>query len=295
MAVKKMESFSVASGIFMNDMSLLSIVTITFNNFDELLHTVESVKDLKCCEHLIINGGKCQKTLEFLQSFSGKSISEPDQGISDAFNKGIKLSQGSAVILLNSGDILLDQTYPEKALHILKEHPEVDFVHANELYDDAMIGEFVMRPLRKQNNLYPNIGKGMPYRHQTMVVRKTVYEKVGLFDLKYVTSDYDWICRWEKSCIKFSGSAYYLQGNPVIKMDGGGISSTQEGKVILEAIQIIRQYNKNKRFIEKIISYTALMNRLVLFFGRLFLQKLGFINVLAKMKLRKYEKSIEIK
>ena len=295
MAVKKMENFSVAPGIFMNDLSLLSIVTITFNNFDELLHTVESVKDLKCCEHLIINGGKCQKTLEFLQSFSGKSISEPDQGISDAFNKGIKLSQGSAVILLNSGDILLDQTYPEKALHILKEHPEVDFVHANELYDDAMIGEFVMRPLRKRNNLYPNIGKGMPYRHQTMVVRKTVYEKVGLFDLKYVTSDYDWICRWENSCIKISGSAYYLQGNPVIKMDGGGISSTQEGKVILEAIQIIMQYNKNKRFIEIIISYTALMNRLVLFFGRLFLQKLGFINVLAKMKLRKYEKSIEIK
>ena len=295
MAVKKMENFSVAPGIFMNDMSLLSIVTITFNNFDELLHTVESVKDLKCCEHLIINGGKCQKTLEFLQSFSGTSISEPDQGISDAFNKGIKLSQGSAVMLLNSGDILLDQTYPEKALHILKEHPEADFVHANELYDDAMIGEFVMRPLRKQNNLYPNIGKGMPYRHQTMVVRKTVYEKVGLFDLKYVTSDYDWICKWELSLNKSHGKAYYSQGNPVIKMDGGGISSTQEGKVILEAIQIIMQYNKNKRFIEIIISYTALMNRLVLFFGRLFLQKLGFINVLAKMKLRKYEKSIEIK
>ena len=295
MAVKKMENFSVAPGIFMNDMSLLSIVTITFNNFDELLHTVESVKDLKCCEHLIINGGKCQKTLEFLESFSGKSISEQDQGISDAFNKGIKLSQGSAVMLLNSGDILLDQTYPEKALHILKEHPEADFVHANELYDDAMIGEFVMRPLRKQNNLYPNIGKGMPYRHQTMVVRKTVYEKVGLFDLKYVTSDYDWICKWELSLNKSHGKAYYSQGNPVIKMDGGGISSTQEGKVILEAIQIIMQYNKNKRFIEIIISYTALMNRLVLFFGRLFLQKLGFINVLAKMKLRKYEKSIEIK
>ena len=295
MAVKKMEKFSVAPGIFMNDLSLLSIVTITFNNFDELLHTVESVKDLKCCEHLIINGGKCQKTLEFLQSFSGKSISEPDQGISDAFNKGIKLSQGSAVILLNSGDILLDQTYPEKALHILKEHPEVDFVHANELYDDAMIGEFVMRPLRKRNNLYPNIGKGMPYRHQTMVVRKTVYEKVGLFDLKYVTSDYDWICRWENSCIKISGSAYYMKGNPVVKMDGGGVSATQESKVIWEAIQIIMQYNKNKRFVEIIISYTALMNRLVLFFGRLFLQKLGFINVLAKMKLRKYEKSIEIK
>jgi len=294
MAVKKMEKFSVAPGIFMNDMSLLSIVTITFNNFDELLHTVESVKVLKCCEHLIINGGKCQKTLEFLQSFSGKSISEPDQGISDAFNKGIKLSQGSAVILLNSGDILLDQTYPEKALHILKEHPEVDFVHANELYDDAMIGEFVMRPLRKQNNLYPNIGKGMPYRHQTMVVRKTVYEKVGLFDLKYVTSDYDWICRWENSCIKISGSAYYLQGNPVIKMDGGGISSRNESQVILEAFQIILKHNINSGFLKKVMTYSALFKRVFLYSCRFILIRMGYMHILEKIKRLKYINNLTI-
>ena len=294
MVVKKMENFSVAPGIFMNDMSLLSIVTITFNNFDELLHTVESVKDLKCCEHLIINGGKCQKTLEFLQSFSGKSISEPDQGISDAFNKGIKLSQGSAVILLNSGDILLDQTYPEKALHILKEHPEVDFVHANELYDDAMIGEFVMRPLRKQNNLYPNIGKGMPYRHQTMVVRKIVYEKVGIFDLKYVTSDYDWICRWENSCIKISGSAHYLQGNPVIKMDGGGISSRNESKVILEAFQIILKHNMNSGFLKKFLTYSALLNRVFLYSCRFILIRMGYMRILKKIKRLKYINNLTI-
>ena len=264
-------------------MSLLSIVTITFNNFDELLHTVESVKDLKCCEHLIINGGKCQKTLEFLESFSGTSISEQDQGISDAFNKGIKLSQGSAVMLLNSGDILLDQTYPEKALHILKEHPEVDFVHANELYDDAMIGEFVMRPLRKQNNLYPNIGKGMPYRHQTMVVRRTVYDQVGWFNLSYVTSDYDWVCRWESSLINSERSAYYMKGNPVVKMDGGGVSATQESKVIWEAIQIIkRNYSNNIRV------YFTLLKRLILFGGRELLKYLGQENFLSKLKHRKY-------
>ena len=274
----------------MNDMSLLSIVTITFNNFDELLHTVESVKNLKCCEHLIINGGKCQKTLAFLQSYSGKSISEPDQGISDAFNKGIKLSQGGAVIMLNSGDILLDQTYPEKALYILKEHPDVDFVHANELYDDAMIGEFVMRPLRKQNNLYPNIGRGMPYRHQTMVVRKTVYEKVGLFDLKYVTSDYDWICKWELSLKESHGKAYYSPGIPVIKMDGGGISSTQESKIILEAIQIIIQRNRNVSFLEKMKSDLALFTRLVFFYCRFLLKTMGFINILIKIKRIKYHR-----
>ena len=288
MVVKKMENFSVAPGIFMNDMSLLSIVTITFNNFDELLHTVESVKDLKCCEHLIINGGKCQKTLEFLQSFSGKSISEPDQGISDAFNKGIKLSQGSAVILLNSGDILLDQTYPEKALHILKEHPEVDFVHANELYDDAMIGEFVMRPLRKQNNLYPNIGKGMPYRHQTMVVRKTVYDNIGQFDLNYFTSDYDWVCRWGKSHTKSLGCAFYFPGKPVVKMDGKGISTVQEWKVMQEAFKIIRTH-----FPYNFEANLAFLKRLILFCARELLNLLRLEKVLFIFKRKKYQNNVK--
>ena len=88
-------------------MSLLSIVTITFNNYVELLNTVTSVRDLAHSEHIIINGGKCQKTLAFLNNFWGISVSEPDQGISDAFNKGIKYAKGDAVMLLNSGDILL--------------------------------------------------------------------------------------------------------------------------------------------------------------------------------------------
>jgi hypothetical protein len=110
-----------------------------------------------------------------------------------------------------------------------------------------------------------------------------------------VTSDYDWICRWENSCIKISGSAYYMKGNPVVKMDGGGVSATQESKVIWEAIQIIMQYNKNKRFVEIIISYTALMNRLVLFFGRFLLNTLGFENILVKIKRIKYQTFLAIK
>ena len=48
----------------MNDMSLLSIVTITFNNFEELLKTIESVRDLEHCEHIIINGGHCLSSAE---------------------------------------------------------------------------------------------------------------------------------------------------------------------------------------------------------------------------------------
>ena len=157
---------------------LLSIVTITFNNFEDLLHTVESVQDLEHCEQIIINGGNCLKTLAYLKNFSGISVSEPDQGISDAFNKGIKFSTGDAIIMLNSGDILLDRTYPSRACQILDQDSEIDFVHSDLIFEDRLIGPYVMRPLRTKNILYPNIGRGMPYRHQSMVVRKEVFDRV---------------------------------------------------------------------------------------------------------------------
>ena len=85
----------------MKNSKILSIISITLNNFEELLNTVESVRGIDDCEHIIINGGSCPQTSEFLQGYSGKTVSEPDLGISDAFNKGIRYSQGEAVIMLN--------------------------------------------------------------------------------------------------------------------------------------------------------------------------------------------------
>ena len=273
----------------------LSIITITLNNFEELLRTVESARDLNGCEHIIINGGECQQTLEFLQGFYGKSVSEPDQGISDAFNKGIRLSSGDAIIMLNSGDILLDRTYPTRASQILDQDPEIDFVHADLIFEDKLIGPYIMRPLRTKNVLSPNIGRGMPYRHQSMVVRKKVYDRVGFFNLDYICSDFDWVCRWELDHKKLHGKAYYSQGDPVIIMDGGGISSTQEKKIILEAIKIIRQRNKHVSFLEKIRSYSALSRRLVLFLARVFLKRSGFVNILVIIKRIKYKRFLIIK
>ena len=279
----------------MKNKIFLSIITITLNNFEELLRTVESVRDLNGCEHIIINGGECPQTLEFLQGYNGKSVSEPDQGISDAFNKGIRLSSGDAIIMLNSGDILLDRTYPARASQILDQDPQIDFVHADLIFEDTLIGSYIMRPLRTKNILSPNIGRGMPYRHQSMVVRKEVYGRVGFFNLNYICSDFDWVCRWELDLKKSHGKAYYSQGDPVIIMDGGGISSTQERKIILEAIKIIRQRNKHISFLEKTRSYSALFRRLVLFSVRVFLKKLGFVNILVIIKRIKYKRFLIIK
>ena len=272
----------------MKNRILLTIVTITKNNFEDLLRTVESARDLDGCEHIIINGGNCPRTIEFLQGYSEKSISEPDQGIADAFNKGIQHSNGDAIIMLNSGDTLIDQNYPARVSQILDQYPDIDFVHADLIFEDKLIGPYIMRPLRSMNSLYPNIGRGMPYRHQSMVVRKKVYDRVGLFDMQYIYCDYDWVCRWEMGLKKSKGKAYYLQGKPVIIMDGEGISSRNESQVILEAFHIILKHNINSGFLKKGITYSALFKRVFLYSCRFILIRMGYMHILKKIKRLKY-------
>ena len=115
-----------------------------------------------------------------------------------------------------------------------------------------------------------------------------------MFNLNYICSDYDWVCRWELIRKKSNGIAYYLQGDPVIKMDGNGISSIQEGKIISEAIDIILSRSKECSFIENIISYNALLIRVVLFYGRTLLERYGLEKFLIKLKLIKYKKFLVI-
>ena len=79
---------------------MISIVTITFNNFSELeatLKSLEPAKSSKEIQSVVINGGSCQKTTNFLNSFSGKYLTEVDNGISDAFNKGILEADGEYI------------------------------------------------------------------------------------------------------------------------------------------------------------------------------------------------------
>ncbi len=68
---------------------MVSIVTITFNDYEGLIKTVESLRGKEDIEHIVVNGGQCVKTSKFLQNYPGKSVSEMDRGISDAFNKDI--------------------------------------------------------------------------------------------------------------------------------------------------------------------------------------------------------------
>lgn len=256
---------------------MITIITLTYNNYDQLLETLSSVPKDNTVESIVVNGGQCIKTFNYLKNHKGIVINEKDDGISDAFNKGILASSGKYLMVLNSGDVLLKKDYLLKAEKILERDSSISFVHSNILFEERFAGSLVMYPKMK------NIGRGMPYFHQTMVIRRSVFDVVGLFKKKYkISMDYDLAIRMEKLGMK----GLYLADSPVIKMDGKGVSNTRELKTLLEAVDSLWE-NEHLNF--------SIIFNLLIRIARFILRKIsvhvGAKGLYIKLMKLKYKKS----
>lgn len=253
---------------------MISIITITFNNYEDLIKTINSIPVSNQVESVVINGGSCERTKKFLESYKGKSLTEKDEGIADAFNKGVKLASGDYVMFLNSGDILIDSDYPENAIRIMDKNPDIGFIHSNLLLVDTSGSYLLMKPT------FSNVGRGLPYLHPTMIVRKHLFEAIGLFNSSIkIAMDFDWIVRLEKRAIR----GYYYAGDPVVKMEGGGKSIVEEKDAIKECFISLKE--------NKVLSVKNLMGfsqRYLLFILRKMMTKAGLDSVLLELKKKKY-------
>jgi glycosyltransferase len=252
---------------------MISLVTITYNNYEELLLTVASIPQDQNIESIIINGGDCKKTSEFLKNYSGTVVSERDEGIADAFNKGIKHSTGEYILFLNSGDIYTDHSYLTSAKSFLDNNTSYDFTHANIIFNDEIAGKL------RFTHQHESLGKGMPYFHQTMLTRKTVFETIGNFNLRYkIAMDYDFVVRLHKN----KNRGHFIDSTP-IEMDGQGISSTREIDSVSECYQSLRSHQMltGQELVNITIRATKIYIRKMLnyFFGK---------NILRRIKLYKY-------
>src|SRR6476646_2357941 len=201
---------------------MISVVTITYNNFSELKKTVETLAPVRDrIEHIVVNGGQCERTKEYLRQYGCKSISEPDRGISDAFNKGVRMATGSGIVFLNSGDVLIRPEYLEWAESHLTSK---DFTFSDILFDDVVGGVVRLRPHGQ------SLGRGMPYPHPSLVVKRQVFDFIGGFLENFrMAMDYEFVCRMKNA--KLEGIYY---GQPVVLMDGTGVSTKNESRSLVE-------------------------------------------------------------
>lgn len=219
-------------------MEKISIVTICFNNPDELKQTCASVdsQQEKPWEHWVIDGSSTPAIKDWLENTPQPSyrkwISERDKGIADAFNKGIVRCTGGIIYLLNSGDRLYDGSITGRVEKEFASAENLMWCHGKlkTLRGDQWV--IVGKPFEK-SKLYRGM-RGV--FHPTMFVRKEVYDRHGLYDENIkMAMDYDMLCRIADE--KSSFIDY-----PVAIFDPTGISSTRYLDAMEESFSCYRKY-----------------------------------------------------
>jgi glycosyltransferase involved in cell wall biosynthesis len=181
------------------DLPRITIVTPCLNGAATLPRALESVRAHSYCgkvEHVVVDGGSTDGTLEILQRAGVRYVSEPDRGLSDAVNKGIRLAQGEIIGWLNADDVYLPGAL-EAVGHAFARNAEATWATGPCMIIDADGNE-----IRKAVTAY----KSFFLRHysyrlhlvQNFVscpstfVRRSAFERIGLLDERFAYSmDYD--------------------------------------------------------------------------------------------------------
>ena len=227
----------------------ISIITSTYNSEKTVKDTLDSIlnQTYKDIELLIVDGKSKDNTLEIVRRyekmFQGKLryISEPDKGIYDAMNKGIRMATGDVVGILNSDDLYMDNKVLEDIANAFNQN-NVDAIYGNLIFVEEHDTNKVVRTW-KGSQYYPeSFLNGWHPAHPTFYVRREVYEKYGVFDISFnVSADFELMLRFiEKHRI----SNLYMD-RTLIRMRMGGESTGSIGKIITGNKNVLRAFEKN--------------------------------------------------
>lgn len=216
----------------------ISVITIAYNNKKGLEKTIKSViaQTSKDFEYIVIDGNSNDGSKEVLAQHSDKInywISEPDSGIYNAMNKGIKASNGEYLLFLNSGDEFYTNQSLEKALPYLNGK---DIIYGDlQIVDDQNI--FVKKYTDKLSFHYFYI-ESLP--HPSTFIKKTAFEKVGLYNetLKIVA---DW--EWFLNAIVFKQCSFKHIPDIISTFYLDGVSSTNKKEIRHERNMILDKYS----------------------------------------------------
>ncbi len=241
---------------------LFSIITPVLNNKGGLLETIKSIKkqNFGNYEYIVIDGGSTDGTLEVIKNekFITKWISEKDEGIYDAINKGLRFSKGKIINTINSGD----RYYSKKSLEIIKKYFDennVSFVFGAVL-KKKILYKYQPRKMFWTFNFYPAHSSGF-------FVKKEVHDKIGNYSLKFpCSSDYDFFWRLIK---KNNYKGISTKKDEIIGIfERGGFSSKYGVFKHIWEETLIRLNNRQNVF----VVLTILILRLLKNFYKLFIK-----------------------
>lgn len=228
-----------------NEQIKVTVVTITYNLiksgrskfFKQCIDSIYS-QTYGSIEHIIIDGNSNDGTLEMLKKEAPKSLiySEPDEGIYDAFNKGIKKASGKYIAFLNADDCYTNSKSIERSMRYLRS-TDADFSYSRAYFVDDN-NNF----LHTAQTIPELFFVRMPFCHQTMVAKKDTLLKAGGFDKSFkLSADYDLIVR-----LILNGATCVEIPHIIANFRYGGLSSSNDKLSRDECEKIIKKHFLDK-------------------------------------------------
>lgn len=200
---------------------LFSIVSVCLNNLGGLKRTRESllIQTYRDFEWLVVDGASTDGTVKFLQSLEEvecRWVSEPDEGLYDAMNKGMEMASGQYLLFLNSGDELASSDVLEQVARVARESDFPALIYGD-AFEKTQEGKIVLKPAYSADRIW----YGMFTHHQAMFYRRDAVGKQRYRPEYRIAADYGFTCEFLN---KYTDAVYMPL--PVCLFEGGGITSS---------------------------------------------------------------------
>lgn len=225
----------------------VSIITVCFNSEATIRDTLESVRaqSYPDIEHIIVDGGSRDRTMDIVSEYReslGPVISEPDRGLYDAMNKGIRMATGSIVGILNSDDFYESSDVIEAIVRSFEQDESLDLVFGDVVFVTPPDLDTVTRFYSAGHFQSWKLRLGWMPPHPATFVRRSVYDRLGEYrlDMK-ISADYEMFVRW-----LYRGKLRYRWIDSVlVRMRAGGVSTGGLKSSLVLNQEIVRACREN--------------------------------------------------
>lgn len=234
----------------MQRLPLVSIITIVYNGEEHIADCIRSIRrqDYPNIQYIIVDGGSTDNTLRIIDEFRDSVsdlISEKDEGISDAFNKGILRAKGEIIGMINTDDWYEDGAV-SKAVRAMEGN---DVVYGDLRFWKDGKPDFIGRGNHGQ------LSREMTVNHPTVFVRKSCYDRFGLFDKQYKCAmDYDLLLRLMVNGCRFS----YIP-EVLANMRWGGFSDSRWMQGVKETLAVKDKYLRRRHLLNRLYYFKQVL------------------------------------